>query len=336
VYVPGLCRTERGGDPIIVLDSDDAEAAEEVERRFGRTPGMVNTRRGHHALYRHSGGSLGKVASLRKFGLNADLKHGRSIVVAPPSIHPVSGTAYTWNGCDPSVIRDLPVFKAPALQDLIDRGQISQGADIHPSGFSQGGDFPPNVTPTAPAPGAPGMGAAGLRQDSRGLGINDRLCRHAWACDTRDELIDVARTINAAYPVPIDDDDGEVVKRANAVWEDRQAGKLTRWLGREGKAHASKSEIKDLSQEKNGGDALMLLMLFRAEHTARVHRGETFAINCRTMAECQSLCWTEDRIRNARDVLLRCGRIKLVTPVRHHRGGRAAAQYTLVLDREIG
>jgi hypothetical protein len=101
VYVPGLSRTERGGDPIVVVDSEDEETAQEVERRFGRTPGMVKTRRGHHALYRDGGAALGNLSSLRKFGLNADLKHGRSVVVAPPSIHPDDrSVVYAWEDCE--------------------------------------------------------------------------------------------------------------------------------------------------------------------------------------------------------------------------------------------
>ena len=93
VYVPGLCRTERGGDPIVVVDADDEETAGRIEKIFGRTPGKVQTRRGKHALYRDGGFSLGDLSSLKKFGLNADLKHGRSIVVAPPSLH-ASGARY--------------------------------------------------------------------------------------------------------------------------------------------------------------------------------------------------------------------------------------------------
>ena len=42
---------------------------------------------GKHALYRDGGSALGNLSSLKKFGLNADLKHGRAIVVAPPSLH---------------------------------------------------------------------------------------------------------------------------------------------------------------------------------------------------------------------------------------------------------
>src|SRR5205823_4387253 len=100
--------------------------------------------RGKHALYRDGGTALGKLSSLKKFGINADVKHGRSIVVAPPSLHQ-SGTAYSWDDCDPAVIRDLPVFNARALQDLVDRN-------------GPGSEFVPNVTLTAPAPRPPGRG----------------------------------------------------------------------------------------------------------------------------------------------------------------------------------
>ena len=322
VYVPGLCRTERGGDPIVVVDADDEEASARVEEIFGRTPGKVQTRRGKHALYRDGGSALGDLSSLKKFGLNADLKHGRSIVVAPPSLHD-SGARYMWEDCDPTVIRDLPVFNVKALQDLIDSASPGWGPqEIHSPGWKSR----PNVTQTAPAPHT----ATGRpREGSRGLGLNDLLCKHAWAVDTRDELLDVARTINSDYPIPLDDD--EVVKRADAVWKDLEEGKLERWLGREANPRASKEEIKHLSSiGKNGGDALMLLMLFRAEHSARVRRGETFAINPKKMAEHQSLDWSPDRFRAARKLLLAGGYIKVTEPGKNSRNGRRSTQYTLV------
>ena len=144
-----------------------------------------------------------------------------------------------------------------------------------------------------------------------------------------DELLDVARAINSDYPVPLDDD--EVVKRADAVWKDLEGGKLERWLGREANARASKEEIKHLSSiGKNGGDALMLLMLLRAEHSARVRRGETFAINPKAMAECQSLEWTPDRFRAAKKLLLIGGYIVVTEPGHNSRNGRTSTQYTLV------
>ena len=335
VYVPGLCRTERGGDSIIVIDSDDMEAAEEVERRFGRTPGMVKTRRGRHAIYRDGGAALGNLSSLKKFGLNADLKHGRSIVVAPPSIHPVSGTAYAWEGCDPGVIRDLPELDARALQDLIDKSPGPIFRPSHPGQASPRPNLVPNVTPTAPAPGSPGHAyvpreglGVGMRDGSRGLGLNDLLCKHASFVDSRDELLDVARTINQDYPMPLEDD--EVVKRTLAVWKDRQAGKLQRWIGRAGNSRVDKGEAKHLSAlGPHGGDAGLFLILLRAEHSARVRRGETFAINCEAMAKAKTLNWSRRRFRAARNVLLAGGYLKIVAPSRNSRGGRTATQYTL-------
>jgi len=93
---------------------------------------------------------------------------------------------------------------------------------------------------------------------------------------------------------------------------------------------ASLDEIKDLSRSKRGGDALMLLMLLRAEHTARVRRGETFAINPRRMSECRTLHWTEGRFREARDALICAKYLKVVEPGQNTRCGRRGAQYTLV------
>jgi hypothetical protein len=160
-----------------------------------------------------------------------------------------------------------------------------------------------------------------MRDGSRGLDLNDRLCRHAWACDTFDELLDVARTIiNVRYPVPLDD--AEVVKRAQAVWNDRP--KLQRW---EGRPSSSKAEAKHLSTlGQHGGDAALLLQLLRAEHAARVRRGETFAISPKAMAH-TALSWTAARIRNARNTLLASGYIKVVTAGGR---GRIATRYTLV------
>ena len=73
-----------------------------------------------------------------------------------------------------------------------------------------------------------------------------------------------------------------------------------------------------------------LLMLLRAEHQARVQRGETFALNVKAMADKETLAWTPGRFRNAIDVLLRAGYIKLVEGGHNTRRGRVAKQYTLV------
>jgi hypothetical protein len=87
VYVSGLSRACGSDHGIVVLDGDDEEACARIVEVFGDTPGKVKTRRGCHNLYQATGGDLGKLTSLKKFGINADVKHGNSIVVAPPSRH---------------------------------------------------------------------------------------------------------------------------------------------------------------------------------------------------------------------------------------------------------
>jgi Bifunctional DNA primase/polymerase, N-terminal len=117
-YIAGL-------SGLVVVDGDTPEAAAACEELFGATPGLVLTRRGKHALYREPAEEMPSTpVDLRKlFGINADLKFGRggqSIVMAPPSIHPKGGD-YAWNGCDPSVLRNLPPFPLKKLLDRIER-----------------------------------------------------------------------------------------------------------------------------------------------------------------------------------------------------------------------
>jgi len=106
--VPGLSRGNPGGCGIVVVDADDV-ACEQVVETFGDTPGKVRTRRGRHFQYRDPGIDFGKPNSIKAFGINADVKHGNSNVVAPWSRHETDRSfIYAWNGCDETVIRDLP------------------------------------------------------------------------------------------------------------------------------------------------------------------------------------------------------------------------------------
>jgi hypothetical protein len=71
-------------------------------------------------------------------------------------------------------------------------------------------------------------------------------------------------------------------------------------------------------------------MLLRAEHQARVARGETFALNVKAMVERETLAWTGDRFRKAIKVLLEANYLERVVESSNGRNGRIAAQYTLV------
>ena len=151
VYVPGLSCAKKGGEGLVVVDGDDQEACGRVIELFGDTPGKVRTRRGKHFLYRDNGTSLGKVQSLQRFGINADIKHGRSIAVAPPSRHEDDQSfAYSWDGCDETAINDLPPFNSQALQKII---------QSNPEVLAQSPlcNLNTNVTLTVPAPGGEGV-----------------------------------------------------------------------------------------------------------------------------------------------------------------------------------
>lgn len=299
-YVPGLC-----ANPLVVLDGDDAEACGRIEETFGSTPAQVQTRRGRHFIFAARGADLKAVTSLKVVGINADVKYGRSIVVAPPSPHAVDpGIRYAWVDCDPTVIRDLPPFNTDALRRLLE-------------------GMPPTRPPT-------GLPANAYRNGSRGLGLNDYLVAHSWAFEDFDGGLDVARTWNEQLQdhgiAPLDD--AEVIKRVEVVMRDLRAGKIDRWHRRGAACISDGDEIRYLTARySNGADAFTLLLLLRAEHQARCLRGETFVIVPKAMAEAHVIGeWGHQRYRNARETLLEAGRIREVAPAT----ARAPAKYTLV------
>jgi len=307
VYVPGLSRARGGDHGIVVIDGDDEEACAQIVEVFGDTPGKVKTRRGYHGLYRATGLDLGKLTSLKKFGINADIKHGNSIVVAPPSRHQDNrGFAYAWDGCDETVIRDLPPFNVQALQQLLGKAAAQ---DVKPQ--------------------------MGLRDGSRKLWLNDLLCSHAMHCDTELELLDVARTANMDLPRRGHAmlEDAVVVERTAVVWRDAQEGKLKAWRGRSGNARACGSELDELCRlsQRNGPDAFALLIRLRLTHSAACRRGETFCITPKAMAKAGVIPgWTRERYETARDLLLLSGLVEKVADLKVTPKSRIGAQYSLV------
>ena len=327
VYVPSLSGTKRGGDGIIVIDGDDDAACGRIAEIFGDTPGKVLTKRGCHFLYRAVGRSLGALQSLKAYGLNADVKHGRSIVVAPPSCHEKDNAfEYSWDGCDETVIGHLPLFSVAALQSLIDR---SNPRPEPVSVLEPRLKISTQCNNTAPPPRQGGL----LRSYSRGLELNRYLCKQAWACETYEALLDCAQTFNLSLTdrglEPLDQ--SEVDGRTLAVWRDWEAGKLVRWQGSRSVAAIDAEQVKDLVAEPHGGDAVALLMLLRAEHQARiVLRGETFALNVKAMVKAETMpSWTLERYRNAISTLLRKGYLQKAEEAHNSRRGRVAAQFTL-------
>jgi hypothetical protein len=287
-----------GASNLFIADVDSAEQAAEVEELFGRTPLHVRTSRGLHFYYRNARGCDDLPASMRAIGLDVDLKAGNSVVLAPPSRHH-TGAIYRHEGSDWHALKHIPEPDLARVRALLARKQT---ASLRGERFTEG---------------------------QRGLGLNRLLCKHAAFTETFDELLDVARTINEDFLPPLDD--AEVVKRTRAVWNDVQSGKLERWVGCKAVARITKDEISQLcAADRNGADAIALLMTLRAEHGARCRRGETFCIVAEAMQRAQTIPgWHWKRIARARDLLLQVGLIELVSPHTLTPGGRLPAQYKL-------
>jgi hypothetical protein len=314
VYVPGLSRAKPGGQGIVVLDADDELACEQVVKTFGDTPGKVRTRRGRHFQYRDTGFDFGKLSSLKAFGINADVKHGNSIVVAPWSRHQKDRSfIYAWDGCDETVIRDLPPFDKVALQRLIDNSQPEQVERLMAQTETQ-------ISPR-------------LRAGSRKLGLNDRLVAIVWAVSSETELLKHAFTINGEIgradsrgPRTAD----QVMATARAVWRDRETGKIEKWSGMESREKYRRIVGERLSSidTKAAPLAYMLIDRLLDQHAARCRSGETFALSVRAMAEAQVIPgWSWRQYDRACKLLLRAGLIEVVSEYVDTADGRVAAQY---------
>ena len=282
---------------------------EKIQKILGATPLRTRTNRGFHLWYAKPSERL--PTTLRRFGLNVDLKYGNAIVIAPPSIYE-SGKSYALDdGSDWSALKELRHPDVTKLRNLIDA------------------DRPKPET------------IREMRDGSRKLWLNDLLCSHAMHCDSEDELLDIARTANQNLGnrgIPVLDD-ATVVKRAAAVWKDAVAGKLEAWRGRSGNARARGSEIVELCRldKNNGTDAFTLLMVLRIEHSARCRRGETFSITPKAMARDNVVPgWTRERYEKARNLLLLGRWIEKVADLRTTPEGRVAAQYRLTTHSIAG
>jgi hypothetical protein len=276
----------------------------------------VRTRRGRHYLYGDPRFDFGKVSSLKAFGVNADVKHGNSIVVASWSRHEEDRAfVYTWEGCDETVIRELPPFDRAALQRLIENA-TSRRVDRSPAR-------------------AEGHVGSILRDGSRKLELNDRLVSIVWSVSSEEELLEGAFEINEKIgqedprgPLVVD----EVMETARTVWRDREIGKIEQWIGVKGKSKRRRIEFDLLNRidPKAAPLAWVLLERLRDEHSVRCHRGETFALDVKAMARAQTIPrWSWRQYDRARKLLLRAGLIEMVSVFTQTADGRVAAQYRL-------
>jgi hypothetical protein len=279
---------------------------DQITARFGGTPGRVITSRGKHLLYAAPGLDLERelgepIATLKAFGIDGDIKHGRSIAVAPPSWHEKDPSFhYTWDGCDERVISDLPQFPLQVLKDLLRERQESLR-----------------------------MSSARLAVDGSGLALNNMLVRILANNPFADLEGFFSHALDALALMEMDGGiawlPGHVRAVAERVWDDHRRHPFVPMVGHRGTATTDADEIRVLAASGDE-DAFMLLMLLRAEHGARVARGETFHLIIQAMAGTQVLgFWSRQRYRKARDRLLDLGYLIQVTPETNHE----RATYTL-------
>ena len=277
---------------VTVADGDDIAQDDEVEDLCGATPLTTRTRRGRHRYYRRTDAKL--PANLRPYGLAVDIRQGAALVIAPPSIHCESGEPYTLEGCDWSVLRDLPPLNVEGLHQLI--RQHAKPMRVEPQW------------------------------------LNDRLCAQVADCNDFDALLDVARYINTGLADEgcIALDDAVVIRIARNVWRDCEAGKIKdrrdeRWDDTLDRANA----IIKARCVRTADDTVAMLTVLRNMHAPRCRRGEEFSITPKSMARDRVIpSWNWQRYMRARDRLLK---LELIRKVRDHvPTGRIPALYVLV------
>jgi hypothetical protein len=108
----------------------------------------------------------------------------------------------------------------------------------------------------------------------------------------------------------------EVMEVVQAVWRDREIGKIEQWTGVESKDKRRRRELDLLSglDPKAAPLAYVLLDRPRDEHSARCRRGETFALTVKSMARDQVISgWGWRKYDRARKLLLRAGLLEMVS-----------------------
>jgi hypothetical protein len=153
-------------------------------------------------------------------------------------------------------------------------------------------------------------------------------------CADFDELLDVARTWNEELRdhsfEPLED--AILIRRARVVWQHYQLGRFVPMVGQGGVAKMTRNEMDALLalNPKTAGDAVLLLLRLKMDHSARCARGETFALNSPAMEREQVIKgWSRERYEAARDLLLEAGSIECVQPFQRIKGQCHAAQYSL-------
>lgn len=170
--------------------------------------------------------------------------------------------------------------------------------------------------PTAKEPGT----HAGTRNDT----LFRQLLREARAVDDLDALLDVARTLNAAFEPPLSD--AEVVRTARSAWSYESDPDKGNWVGREQIIAVTRSDLGALAANP---DALVLYLMLKA-----TRGGDTAPrpISAKAMARNEVIPGWPDARRHvrAREWLIARGALQ-----RPHIGGKGRGDPSLYVLRLV-
>jgi hypothetical protein len=281
------------GNLVVVVDVDDATLIPKMLERFGPTPLQVRTPSGGgHLYYRASGEDC---TTLRP-GLPVDIKAQGGYVVAPPSIRPSgehAGRQYELHGSWDDV-RKLPALRHGTLP------RSNEVATDNP-----------------------------IRLRAIPVGVRSRtlvreLLRKVHHVDTREDLLDVARTIadqHFEYHPASPFTDADIEKAVGWVWKTHSEGR--NWVGRPAQVTIAVAELDMIAVHPHSSDMALLLVKLRLAHSGL---NAEFAISPKAMADKFVIpAWRDwRRYRNAFRALVEIGLLEII-----HRGGARPGDVTI-------
>lgn len=263
----GIVTGRRNSLTVLDIDTTDQRALDDALSRHGDARIVVRTASGKfHAYYRHNG----ERRRIRPWPERPiDILGERGFVMAPPSLYG-SGQYEIIHG---------------TLDNL---ANLTTMREVNVAKTGERKSEPPT---------------------DEGRRNND-LWRHcmirARSCNTRDELIDIARRENEMYTPPLEQ--AEVIKVAHSAWAYMETGQNR--FGQHG-AWIATDELERFLADQ---DALLLLTFLLA------HNGPEATFMC-TNSLADRFGWTVKRVAAARSRLIELGRI---TPVRSAGRGHPA------------
>jgi hypothetical protein len=276
---------------LVVVDVDDVALIPDMLRRYGDTPLIVGTARGAHLYYRAVGGEA--CGSLRSSGLDVDIKAGRAIVVAPPSLAS-NGEPYRLIRGSWHRLRELPMFCDPEAEKPVAAPQRRRSKTTD------------NVVSSAPPKGrvvSPGIGGeknGGEKIEAGGNSVQalrpnpvgtrngslfNHLSQRRWQT-LEDVKAEALRYNHLLHIEP--EEDRKALATASSVWRRQQQQPNRRPSAGVALDLAFIDRLMEVSGPKFPQD-LALHVITQRNHGARSARGELFALSPDAMSRANTI-----------------------------------------------